>query len=123
MKIKTAELTGPALDWAVALAEGHKPPMLRVLRGNVVLPDIDDPMVCDYLDYSTDWAPGGPIIERMFEEGFQLSQGGLKAGNQRCWASRNGQFWSGPTPLIAAMRCYVASRLGAEVDIPEKLLS
>lgn len=27
----------------------------------------------------------------------------------------------GPTPLIAAMRCYVASRLGDEVEIPEEL--
>jgi len=27
----------------------------------------------------------------------------------------------GPTPLIAAMRCYVASKLGEEVDVPEEL--
>ena len=26
------------------------------------------------------------------------------------------------TPLVAAMRCYVASKLGDEVDIPEELL-
>lgn len=119
--MKTSELTGAALDWAVAIAEGHKPPLLRILRGNVALPQEDDPMWCDYLEYSTDWSQGGPIIERMFKEGFQISQGGLEAGNQRCWASRNGRFWSGPTPLIAAMRCYVASKLGDEVEIPEKL--
>lgn len=29
----------------------------------------------------------------------------------------------GPTPLIAAMRCYVASKLGDEVEIPEELLT
>jgi hypothetical protein len=28
----------------------------------------------------------------------------------------------GDTPLIAAMRCFVASKLGDEVDVPEKLL-
>lgn len=28
---------------------------------------------------------------------------------------------TGPTPLIAAMRCYVASHLGDEVDVPEGL--
>jgi len=28
----------------------------------------------------------------------------------------------GPTPLIAAMRCYVASKLGEEVEAPEELL-
>jgi len=27
----------------------------------------------------------------------------------------------GPTPLIAAMRCYVASKLGDEVEIPQEL--
>ena len=27
----------------------------------------------------------------------------------------------GPTALIAAMRCYVASKLGEEVDVPEEL--
>jgi hypothetical protein len=27
----------------------------------------------------------------------------------------------GPTPLIAAMRCYVASKLGDAVEIPEEL--
>ena len=30
--------------------------------------------------------------------------------------------YSGPTPLIAAMRCYVASKLGDEVDVPEELV-
>ncbi len=33
-----------------------------------------------------------------------------------------GKWGMGPTPLIAAMRCYVASKLGDEVDIPEELL-
>jgi hypothetical protein len=27
----------------------------------------------------------------------------------------------GPTPLVAAMRCYCASKLGDEVDVPEEL--
>ena len=27
----------------------------------------------------------------------------------------------GPNPLIAVMRCYVASKLGDEVNIPEEL--
>jgi hypothetical protein len=28
----------------------------------------------------------------------------------------------GPTPLIAVMRCYVALKLGDEVEIPEELI-
>jgi hypothetical protein len=27
----------------------------------------------------------------------------------------------GPTPLIAAMRCFVASKLGDEIEIPKEL--
>jgi hypothetical protein len=30
-------------------------------------------------------------------------------------------MYYGPTPLIAAMRCYVASKIGLEVEIPEEL--
>jgi hypothetical protein len=26
-----------------------------------------------------------------------------------------------PTPLIAAMRCYVASKMGDEIELPEEL--
>jgi len=33
------------------------------------------------------------------------------------WAPK-AVFESGPTPLIAAMRCYVASKFGDEVDVP-----
>lgn len=134
MKTKTAELTGPALDWAVAIAEGHKPPLLRILRGNVALPQEDDPMWCDYLEYSTDWSQGGPIIERE-NIGFWIS--GDK-GFPGQWAAANKEWMlvdvdspefdnlpdpmHGSTPLIAAMRCYVASKLGDTIDIPEKLL-
>jgi len=28
---------------------------------------------------------------------------------------------TGPTPLIAATRCYVASKLGDDIEIPEEL--
>lgn len=126
MKVKTSELTGKALNWAVALAEGHQPPLLRVLRGNVALPCADDPMWCDYLDYSTDWAQGGPIIERegintnkyvadpLYSEPYWIGTTWEKAKVDR--------WMRGPTPLIAAMRCFVASKLGDEVDIPEELL-
>jgi hypothetical protein len=98
--MKTSELTGAALDWAVAVCE-H----------NVGWePEGEDR---DY--YSTDWAQGGPIIEREhtefdFDEDTQMfhAYDGVYAG-------------VGPTHLIAAMRCYVASKLGDTVEIPEEL--
>jgi hypothetical protein len=60
---------------------------------------------------STDWAQGGPIIER---EKIGLKYTGA-AMEFVAWV--NGELSTvhdhyGPTPLIAAMRCYVASQDG-----------
>lgn len=124
MKIKTSELTGRALDWAVALAEGHKPPLLRVLRGKVALPQQDDPMWCDFLAYHEDWSQGGPIIEG--EKISTWDADGVGCGflwgahktleHNHCFQQR------GLTPLIAAMRCFVASKMGDEVEVPDGLV-
>ena len=103
--MKTSELTDIALDRAVAKCMG-------------------EPLSSPY-PYSTNWAFGGPIIER--EQIGVVATEGSRASP--VWAS---ELWSedtasvqtffGPTPLIAAMRCYVASKLGDEVDIPKELV-
>ena len=114
MRIMISELTGAALDWAVARCEGFTdydhatetmlPPRKEYGRVNM-----------DEYSYSTDWAQGGPIIERE-----ELSR--LICYNHNDWGCLNGEvFCEGPTPLIAAMRCYVASKLGDYIDIPEEL--
>jgi hypothetical protein len=100
--MKTSELSGVQLDWAVAKAEGY--------------PDEDILVDCDYWNYSTDWQWGGSIIER---EGIDL-----KRVNDILWDahSHNVAFYeSGSTPLVAAMRCYVASKLGDEIDLPVEM--
>jgi hypothetical protein len=102
MKIKTNELTGAALDWAVAICEHN------VGWG----PEGEDR---DY--YSTDWAQGGPIIER---EGIGFGFG-VGIDSDQWEAGYTTPEETGPTPLIAAMRCYVASKLGDEIDVPEEL--
>lgn len=107
MKIKTAELQGAALDWAVWIIE----------HGNAKL---DDELIAALAPFSpsTDWAQGGPIIERnrMYIRPYYNDPPGQ-------WCAECGaEFTFGPTPLVAAMRCYVASKLGDEVDVPEELL-
>lgn len=136
VKVKTAELIEQALEWAVAMSEGHKPPLLRVLRGNVAMPQEDDPMWCDYMDYSTNWAQGGEIIDR---ENIELTsftrhnEHGLPERIHRATVSPEFQFQNyrsrmsrytcdGPTKLVAAMRCYVTWKLGEEVEVPKELL-
>ena len=111
MRVKTNELTGAALDWAVAKCEGVT--VLPKMRGGcyVTLNKGETVLLC----YSTDWAQGGPIIQRE-----ELSS--LKCYSTNEWGCLNGEvFCEGPTPLIAAMRCYVTSKLGDEVEIPEEL--
>lgn len=103
VKVKTADLIGAQLDWAVEKADGY--------------------VFCDSLDgyfplrYSRAWAAGGPIIER---ERIELICAGC---NPPGWMARRGSVgpfsWSGPTPLVAAMRALVASKLGGEVEVPE----
>ena len=103
--MKTNELTRAALNWAVAsIADKH-----------VSLGDIH----WGNYDPSTDWSQGGPIIER--------EKIGIECDDQGVWFASYDlspeQAWgaTGPTPLIAAMRCYVASKLGDEIDIPKEL--
>lgn len=57
------------------------------------------------------WEHGGPIIER---ERIELRNDA--SGGWNCMG--NGCYGDGPTPLIAAMRAYVASKVGAEVELP-----
>ena len=108
--MNTSELTSQQLDWAVAKCEGY---VLDCDEGA----DISGLTVLQWrYEPSTNWSQGGPIIER---KGIGL------------WRSQEGLWFAlyqgipyqqiGPTPLIAAMRCYVASKLGDKVDIPDQL--
>lgn len=99
--MKTSELTGAALDWAVCSVEGTQPSR--------------------YTQYSTDWSAGGPIIER---EVISLIHPKYDCWTAHCYDKTlddESYTLDGPTPLIAAMRCYVMSQLGNEVDVPNEL--
>jgi hypothetical protein len=67
---------------------------------------------------STDWAQGGPIIERE----ISLHYDALRVtGRHSTDQMRYAMDFVVPTPLIAAMRCYVASQMGDEIELPEEL--
>ena len=118
MKIKTSELTGPALDWAVAKCEGMEIDGPTVIICKVYRDDEGLEWVVQW-EPTTNWAQGGPIIERerisVISDFHEIKEGWLAENYQ----GNIQQF--GPTPLIAAMRCYVASKLGDEVDVPDEL--
>jgi len=110
MKIETSELQGAALDWAVAKCEVTEP----IEEFDYFFLKNHDNGFCYY---STNWALGGPIIER---EGLCLSYDSFVKRWFCC--TKTLDSYHAETPLIAAMRCYVASKLGDEVEIPEGLV-
>ena len=123
--MQTNELTGAALDWAVARCEGWEAVTVTDNDGAHLWMQKGD----EYRDPkkyrpSTNWMQGGPIIER---EGLSIRYAPKDA--RGAWYAVQGpnrflspdHEGSGPTPLIAAMRCYVASKLGDDVEIPEEL--
>ena len=107
--MKTSELTGAALDWIVDNLENVK---------NYGIRDwLEQRPYTNKGRYSTNWAQGGPIIEAwMIDVGTY--RGAWRAARHVGNAPTYGY---GPTPLIAAMRCYVASKLGDEIELPTEL--
>jgi hypothetical protein len=109
--MKTSEAKDKVLDYLVAKCEG--------LKGF----DIEN--LCFYDDEGIPfepacvWAQGGPIIEREF-----ICVSAPMHPSTAPWfaiSDSTGCKSSGPTPLIAAMRCYVASKLGDDVEVPVEL--
>lgn len=124
--MKTAELTGAVLDRLVAELMGHKVAENYGSHIRIHVPDHKQAGYTLAFCPSTDWAIGGPLIER---ERMTITFIG--------WDSKNAAspLWlatrierpafceaEGPTPLIAAMRCYVTSQLGDEVEVPKEFL-
>ena len=131
MKIKVQDLTKLQLNWAVATSEEHPKAIdTSGLDGPVVICGFKQKMLHsnregqEWIAYqpSSNWTQGGPIIER---ERIELKIPEAKEFGQ--WmalitdASGDYIHRSGPTPLIAAMRCFVENRLGSEVEIPDIL--
>jgi hypothetical protein len=124
MQIKTENLTDAALDWAVAQCRGLALTIVEgLLYDKVLFSDFDCDDVPVY-NPSTNWTHGGPIIEREKIDLTHYDDGGHPDGGELGATLMRGRSIYeafGPTPLIAAMRVYVMSRLGDEVDVPDEL--
>lgn len=124
--MKTHELAGRQLDWAVAKALNIE---VEIFAGRYVVlkPDGRD-YSCKVFAPSLNWAQGGPIIER---EGIDLFTARNQDGQVARWIAyitnsetSYGYFNAGgTTPLEAAMRCFCCAELGEEVEVPENLFS
>ena len=138
MEVKTSELIDEALDWTVAKCSGRNPKLMEIVRypGTKRQEHVSWSVRCDpperdefgevAFQPSTNWAQGGPIIEQMHFLLETVEQG----KDYWCSGPSTAQEWHdhpvgahGPTPLIAAMRCLVASKLGDVVDVPDELMA
>jgi hypothetical protein len=116
MKVKVCELKGFALNWAVAICERYY--YGDAGYGQIALYKGGSPiMYKDQWRPSEDWAQGGPIIERElmclmnYVTHWSALPNSVKFPHQR-----------GETALVAAMRCFVYSKFGREIDIPDDVL-
>lgn len=131
--MQTKNLIGAALDWAVAKCDAIE---IKAASSGWVFNahhhnEIHVTHDCRWHKYSpsTDWAQGGPIIER---EAIQIFRnvGGTYSARIRHEEDHPLVAYkvlagftnsAGPTMLVAAMRCYVASKLGENIELPEEL--
>lgn len=134
-KVKVSEASGVVLDYMVALALDH-----NIVWDGITywISDLNASKLigskwktggrpCGWSP-SNYWEHGGPIIER---ERIDIIAPRPKWPKWKTyiptWPLPSGAMLSeytqhGPTPLIAAMRCYVTSKLGPEVEVPDELL-
>jgi hypothetical protein len=103
-EMRTSDLQGAALDWAVAKCEG-----VSVEHVNDGITQCLLMSMGGRFSPSSNWAQGGPIIEREWVDLHCVNDSLWKAD---CSTPDGLIMGSGATPLIAAMRCYVASKLG-----------
>ena len=158
MKIKTNELTGVALDWAVGLADGRRirtsiggslEARGRTESGHELPEDCDLWMIWTP---STRWSQGGSLVEESkinlisVEGEYNPQLAGTAEAFSTYWVAEVGRLrptetygpqgdaWgdvfqidacdaiAGPTPLIAAMRCFCRAKLGEFVEVPDNLV-
>lgn len=119
MKIKTAELTGAALDWAVAKAVGLKPiinrrlnPVVRTFRG----------LSSDGYAPSNNWAQCGPLRDKFKIDVMDFSDDS-EPYISASYEKNHGMYSvEADSALIAICRAVVSCKLGDEVEVPDELV-
>lgn len=135
VEMKTAELKGVALDWAVAIVVKGKvyddsDDCLCPPEGAVQMNNDDSTLWLSSGGFhpenhwmpSADWAQCGPLLETQYIE--------LSIGDEEYWACRTSTSkyddervsYAGSSMLIAACRAIVGEKIGQTVSVPKELL-
>lgn len=127
IEVKTADLSGRALDWAVAQIEGVKTMMLQRAKGSAekrpfaLFGSLAYEVGGADQEYayapSSSWHCGGPLISN-----YRVSIIYSDEDCDPCAWTDDTAAWHGPTPLIAACRAIVAAKLGDTVSVPAELV-
>ena len=119
VQTRTDRLQGQALDWAVAYAMCLEANEGRVIQAR----DLADIAMRNGSSISSDPHVLGILIERdgMTVGPWTTSPFAAHMGPVEAVNSANPRI-VGPTPLIAALRCYVWSKIGDSLSIPARLL-
>lgn len=127
INVMAANLTGAALNWAVAMAEGYTQ---DIEDQTCIISPEGDPTSCTARGAaegyafrpSTDWAQGGPLIEK--HHGGISHEHRLADADVRWSGGPAGMgYWCyGSTPLVAFCRSLVSLKLGRHVQVPKKLI-
>jgi hypothetical protein len=121
VKVKTAELEGAALDWAVgASLNGSK--LVGELPGLEWGSSILGNIKRGAWSPSTEWSQGGPLIAE-----YRVSLEDIGIGwiaTPRCCTSASGSMTpqENDSLLVAACRAIVAAKLGDVVEVPGELV-
>ena len=125
IEVKTADLIGPALDWAVLFAGYGDGPDWRLIDGYLFIISLHDVRVgMDGIDQqekinpfqpSTRWQDGGPLIDSNVVIISKQVEG-------KWWSHSGNHLGEGHTALIAACRAIVANKLGDIVSVPKELM-
>ena len=133
MIVNTHDLNDAALDWAVCMANGLKPDDIKIDCASYRpahlwrrLRDEDGTLNGRYMTGtdlmpSRHWESGGPLIDKARITTRTDTRGGdwvAFLDGERVTARAVGS-----TALVAAMRCFVASKLGDTVEVPKELVT
>lgn len=120
MTQQVSNLSGIDLDKAVAICRGSGPiPIVKKVKGS-------NPFIQSiYIRYSSDWNWGGPLITA---EHIEVSPRRNESKDREEWRARKKTPDSiivtqwGESPLIAAMRCFVACKVTQEINTYKEAL-